>query len=197
MLGPALETNRRELDTAVAQLVEFRLEQAVITGLARQETANLAALRHEIYANFGSPIRAVAEARLRDVPDYEMLLLPSRAKTHGEFLAKAVSLADAAAKHETFLGKAIMRPNFLSELRSAIARYFAMHDSRARHLSRKSAARAGIAAADKAARKVIGLLDGALTPLFRDDPGLLADWKTSCRIHKTPVDPSSTGDITD
>ena len=184
---------RWKLDRAVDQLVACQIEQGTAAGLARQETRALASYRKDLYGRFGSPIRRVAESALRDVPEYPMLFLPSRASTHGSYQAMAMRLAAAAAKYEQVLINHMLPPDFNAQMRDLIDKITTTTESRARHMSRKAAATAGLETADRAARDVMDVLDRVLTPLLAPDPALVADWKSSRRIHKTVVTPRSTG----
>ncbi|SRR5258708_17802358 len=187
---------REELDAAVQQLDAYQTEQGRAIGMAHGETAALKRLREDLYANFGSPIRSVVNARLRHVEEYWTLLLPSRPDRHGDYLAMAVGLIESATKHEQLLINHLLPKDFIAQMQDIVAQISATMASRARHWSRRSAATDGIEAAERTVRKILVSLDCVLVPLL-PNPGLVADWKSSRRIRKTTVNPLSTGGVID
>jgi hypothetical protein len=187
--------HRLEFDDAIAQFEAAHIEQANAEGRARTETRLLKGYRRDLYDRFGSPIRAVAEHLLSDTPEYLALLLPSRPGRHDEYLARAVMLTEAAAKHEQLLIQHMLPADFVAQLRAATLQIATTTASRGRNLSRRSASTAAIKAGDKTLRDALSLFDAVLKPALRDDPGLSAEWASSRKIHHTVVNPLATGSI--
>src|SRR5258708_21942979 len=185
---------RARLDNAATQVASFQVEQAATTGTARGETASLAALRKEFYTKFMRPIASNAKASLRDVGEYPTLTVSSSKLRKGDFQGAAQALADAATKYEKTLLEHGMLPDFLTQMRAAIAQLTAANDARDRNVSRRQAATEGIKNTSKLARGVLVNLDSIIAPAFRHDTSLLAEWKASKRVTtQTPLPPQPTG----
>jgi hypothetical protein len=186
---------RAKLDNATDQLVSYQLEQDNAAGSARGETANQEALQRDINERLLRPIARVARFALRDKPDFDVLVVPSDSMPKRVFVSKLTGLADAAAKYEQTFVENFIPSDFIAQLRVAAAQIEGSGEARARHLSRRNAATAGLVAADKMIRDVVGVLDGALTPMLKSNPAALADWIASKRFQQTVVNPIATGDI--
>ena len=173
------------LDNGVADLEGYQLEQRTSTGLARGMTPILKEKRDGIHTEFGNPIRAIADRSLSNTPEHLTLLLPSRADTHGEFLAMACVLAASAALHEQVFLDHGMRTDFLARLDAAVVDLAKATYDRGRHKARSAAARAGLEAADKEVKDALATMDATMLLVLRKDASLAADWKASRKIHVT------------
>lgn len=176
---------RARLDNGVADLEGYQLEQRTSTGLARGMTPILKEKRNGIHKEFGNPIRSIAGNSLRNTPEYPTLLLPSRADTHGEFLAMACVLAASAAVHEQVFLERGMPPDFLARLDAAVVDLAKATYDRGRHKARSAAARAGLVAADQEVKDALATMDATMLLVLRMDASLMADWKASRKIHAT------------
>src|SRR5258708_16701696 len=127
--------------------------------MAHGETAALKRLREDLYANFGSPIRSVANARLRHVEEYWTLLLPSRPDRHGDYLAMADGLIESATKHEQLLINHLLPKDFIAQMQDIVAHISATMASRARHCTRRSTATTRIEAPQRPVPQILVSLD--------------------------------------
>ena len=176
---------RARLDNGVADLEGYQLEQRTETGLARGMTAVLKEKRDDIHKRFGNAIRANANSSLSHTPEYLTLLLPSRAPTHGDFLAMATVLAASAAVHEQVLLDHGMVPDFLAKLNAAVLDLARATYARGRHKARSVAARAGLEVADREVKDALANMDASMLVVLSKDASLLADWEASRKIHVT------------
>lgn len=176
---------RALLDKAVADLEGYQLEQRTETGLAKGMTAILKEKRKGIHKQFGTPIRSIADNSLSNTPEYLTLLLPSRGRTHGDFLAMAMVLAASAAVHEQVFLEHGMQPDFLAKLNAAIVDLAKATYNRGRHKARSAAAREGLKVADKEVKDALANMDSSMLLVLRRDASLSADWEASRKIHVT------------
>jgi hypothetical protein len=184
-----------QLDEAGTQLVSFQQEQGAAASAAKGETANQAAYRKDFYAKFMRPIARITKARLKNAPEYSLLVVPSRGLRNGDFAGTAQTLVDTAAKYEKDFLAGGMATDFLAQMRAAIAQLTASKAAGDQAVSRRQAATQGIAQASKAARDAIVVLDSAIAPAVKQNASLLADWKASKKIVPTltTLPPQPTG----
>jgi hypothetical protein len=183
-----------QLDEAGTQLATFQQEQSAAASAAKGETANQAAFRKDFYAKFMRSITRITKARLKNAPDHAVLVAPSRGLRNGDFVSAAQTLVDTAAKYETDFLTGGMAPDFLAQMRTAIAQLIASKAAGDQAVSRRQAATQGIAQASLAARDAFVVLDSAIVPVAKQNAALLADWKASKKIvATTTLPPQPTG----
>jgi hypothetical protein len=180
-------------DEAVAKLQAFESVQDKSTGSAKGETATQKRLRREIYADFLGPLRDMAELQKINDP---ALIVDSYIERHGDFDTQVDNAATAADKYPDLLVNYLANPNFVVELRAALAALRASRDSREQLWVSRSGATGGIEAAEKELRERIRALDAALEAKLRNNLPLLANWKVVSRIRKTRTTPRPGGDAT-
>jgi hypothetical protein len=186
VIGDAVTPILRELlDQGVADLEAYQLEQRTATDSAKGMTVVLKQKRDDIHKQFGQGIRSIADNSLSNTPEYLSLLLPSRARTHGDFLAATTVLAAAAAVHEQVLLDHGLHTDFLVRLNAAILDLARATYERGRYRGRKAAARAGLVVADLKEKDALLTMDSNMTHVLRQDASLAADWEASSKIHVT------------
>jgi hypothetical protein len=186
---------RELIEASVAELQAFELEQVAATGSAKGETTVQESLRRDIYVRSLLPIRVIANRALREAAELPVLKVRSRVPRDGEFVTKVIALANAAEKHEAVFIDHGMQPDFLAQLDAALADLMASTERRGRHYGRRSAATAGLKAADKSLKDNLVVADSVLKPILKSDADLLADWVASSKIHKTYVEPARYANI--
>jgi hypothetical protein len=185
---------RGTIDPLIEELAALEQEQKSSISGGVGHTAYLEKLRVEIYENYVNNIGNAARAELRDTPEFPMLVMPSRVPD-SEFVTRVNTLIGGAEKHQAVLIDNGLRVDFIAELRAAVAGLMTASDTRSRLNSRRNAATNGIDAADKAVRGQLGVLDGRLSSMLKQNPALLADWKASSKIHKRPITLLRGGDV--
>jgi hypothetical protein len=175
-------TLRTRLNDAATQLAAFQVEQSTTTGAAKGETANQAVLRKEFFADFMKPIAKIAKGSLKTAPELPVLTVASGKLRNGDFAGAAQSLADAAAKYESTFVSGGLAPDFLTQLRAAIAQLNASKVSRDGNLGQRAAATKGIADSTKTANEVLVVLDSAISKALKGNASLLAGWKSTRKI---------------
>jgi hypothetical protein len=182
------------IDPLIEKLAAFEQEQTSSISGGIGHTAYLEKLRVELYENYVNKIGNAARAELRETSEFPMLVMPFRVPD-SEFVNRVNTMIGVAEKHQAVLIDNGLPVDFLAGLRAAVAELMTATDTRSRLNSRRNAASVGIEAADKAVREQLGVLDGRLSAMLKENPALLADWKASCRIHKRPVTPLRGGSV--
>ena len=192
VVSPAL---RGKLDAAVTQLGQSQLEQDATTAGAIGATAAQNALRSNLFEHFSAPIGRIAKVAFKGQTDLPAMVVLAETVRSKEFIAKVTSQIDAAEPHaQTFIDNGI-RADFVAQVRAAIAELQASAGNKARLLSRRSAASAGLKAADAAVKDNFAVLNGVMGPVLKQDPSLAADWMASKRIKQTVVTPLPAGEV--
>jgi hypothetical protein len=196
-LGAAVPaTLRAQLDDGVAQGTAFQLEQGASTSAAKGETSKQQLIRDDLYARFLHPVEGVAKKKLKgvaSVTEFASLVISSAFRHGNKLLSKATELADAAVKYEKIFVDNGLPADFIAQLKAGLADITASEAARGRQVSRRTAATAGLVAADKAIRATVDSLNRALRPALKKNPPLLADWMASKQIRKLVVTPLPTG----
>lgn len=194
-VGESVATVRALIARNVAASESFQLEQQAAIGQAQGETMVQAQLRRDIYQRFLKPARVIADSFLRESPDRPLLKVRSRVPRDGDFVTQVTALANAAEKHEAVFLAAGVLPDFLAQLDAALGELAKSTETRGRLYSRRSAATAGLKAADKALRDHLFTATSVLRGVLATKPDVLADWMASSAIHHAPVEPSRSATI--
>jgi hypothetical protein len=181
---------RTLIEQRVAELQAFQLEQEISIGSAKGETVVQENARREIYERFLCPIRGIADRMLREKPELPLLKVRSRVPRDGDFITKVITFANAAEKHEAAILNAGMPADFLAQLDAWLGALTRSTETRARLHSRRSAATAGLKAADRGLRDNLSIATSQMKTILKSDSALLADWMASSTIHKPYVEPA-------
>src|SRR5215471_5669668 len=100
VVGPTIASSRKSLDDVVAQLSAHATVQESGNIASRGETARQRVLRSSLRRDHMRPIAEVAKQKLRDVPEFGALTMPSVNASSARLVARALAMADAAQKHE-------------------------------------------------------------------------------------------------
>lgn len=184
---------RAKLDAAVQQLSTAAAAQESAAGSAKAATVNLKAQRVALYDNFLAHIASVARSALKGSGDVGVLVVQVDDERTAGFLDKASAAADAAEKHQAEFVAHGFAPDFVTQLRAAIAQIVATKVTQQTQATNRTLASRAIRDADTAIRQAIGLIDTALRPMLKKDPALKAGWEASKLIHQTTVTPLPTG----
>jgi hypothetical protein len=196
LIGDLVRTKlRQELDDAVAKFAAFQLEQGTAHRAASIQTVLLTASRRNLYELYLRRIRAIAQLKVREVPELQTFVVPVGQLRNGEFLERAEAAAVSAATFEQLLIDGGMPGTFLPEMNGAIAELRDMVSQRNNHLVRRSAATAGIDQVGRAIRDIVKVLDTILSPALKSDSSALAGWKAARRFHQTAVTPLPGGAV--
>jgi hypothetical protein len=162
-LGKAVPSSlRAQLDRAVSEFAAHQLEQRAAQEMGRCETANRAAYRRDVYVRFIRPIGGIANHTLRSVSEFRALVMPAAPGRCHDFVVKATILADVAEKYEEVFRCYGMPAGFVDQLRAVLAQITTSTAASARYKGRRVAATAGLKAADKSVRGIMGVMNSVL-----------------------------------
>ena len=180
---------RSELDTVVTELGAAAGDQAGGLVNARGETAKQRTLRLALRLNHMQPIASVAKLKLRTVPNFESLTMPSVNVRVAGLIAHALGMADAAQPYVQVFIDAGLPSDFLTTLTAAAAAVQASVDTRAKSLGKRANATGSLKELARRARTVYKALNDFVVPILSADvahSGLLAEWRTTRRITLRP-----------
>ena len=184
---------RKKLRTALAGVSAHAEGQAGHGLLAKGTTQKYFALRAALLRDHMSPIAGIATAELPNTPEIAPLRMPKgRTSAEKVFLA-AKAMSTAAQPFSQVFIDAGLAPDFLVQLDAAADAMLALVDLRAQTQGRRTGATKGMTDHLRQGRKAIGALDRMLTSALKDDPALLANWKTLKRVRRST---SSDGTVT-
>jgi hypothetical protein len=149
---------RAQLDAAVNELAACQLEQRRAQDMARTETAIRAAYRRDVYDRFLSPIGGIAKHSLGSVSELRALVMPAAPGRCDNFVTRATILADAVEPYKEVFMTYGMPAGFVDQLRTAIGQIATSTAASAHNKQRQVAATAGLKAADKSVRSIMGVM---------------------------------------
>ena len=175
---------RKELDTVTAELSDSAGVQATGQITATGESANQRILRLALRDHM-QRIAAVAALRLKDVPQFASLTMPSSHASVRSLIAHATAMGNAAQVYqETFLD-AGLQPDFIATLGAAAMALAASRDVRANARGKRSNATGALKQASTRARHVLKALNPIVVHALSADSanaGLLAEWKAARHV---------------
>jgi hypothetical protein len=178
-------TLRDRFDAAVEELAAHQLEQELAQAMARCETANLAALRRDLYYCFLRPIGRIAGTVLRSAPEYRSLVMPASSCSARHFLKSVIRLVAAAEAYAALFVNHGMPDDLIDRLHAALAQLAQSAEARERHRRRQIEATHGLREGSRAVRRLVDLIDCVLAPKIKRDQTLLATWISSRRSTAT------------
>lgn len=179
---------REHIDEVAAELEAMARQQEGGHMNARGETARQRQLR-EVLRRHMRPIAAVAEARLRDVPQFTSLRMPDRRLQGTAIVAAANGMADAALPYVEVLRQSGLHEQFIERLREAADRLSASLDQRRVSQTARTGATQGLADAERRGRQALKILDALVTLAIGDDEVLMRGWSSSRRVQGKPGRP--------
>lgn len=180
---------RLELDTVVNALGSDADSQATGRAIARGESANQRALRLALRLNHMRPIAAIAKLRLRTVPNFAALTMPSPRLTGKSLVAHATGMAGAAKPYQQVFVDGGLPADFLAKFADATAAVETSIVTRATARGQQSQATGSLKQLETRARRVFAALNDLVVPIVSADVahgGLLAEWNSVRRVSLKP-----------
>ena len=180
---------RAELDTVVTALGNDVGLQATGRTTARGESANQRTLRLALRLNHMRPIASMAKLRLRTVPNFAALTLPSPHLTGKSLVAHATGMGGAAKPYEQVFVDGGLPADFLDRLSAATAAVEASLVTRATARGQQSQATGSLKQLEIRGRRLFRALNDLVVPVLSADvahSGLLAEWKSVRRVALKP-----------
>ena len=143
-VGPNVASSRKSLDDVVTQLSAHATAQESGNIASRGETARQRVLRSSLRRDHMRPIAEVAKQKLRDVPEFHALTMPSTNATSAQLVARASAMADAGQLHEQVFKDVGLPNDFVADLRSMAGEVAKSIDDRKQHIGKRSGATADI-----------------------------------------------------
>jgi hypothetical protein len=175
---------RKELDGVITELTDCAGTQATGQIAATGESSNQRILRLALRDHMHR-IAVVAALRLRDVPQFASLKMPSTHASAQTLIAHATAMGNTAQIYaQTFLDAGLV-PDFLTTLSAAAAALSASSDVRATARGKRVNATGKLVTAASRARHVLRALDPIVVHALSTDPanaGLLAEWRAARHV---------------
>ena len=178
--------SRTRLDQGVAAMQAHAVGQIVGRIGAVGETRNQLVLRTLIRGTYMRPIAEIASACLADVPQFAELHTPRGNLIGARFIAAGRAMADAATPYLGVLTNAGPPASILDELRAALDRLQESVGERHGHSQARSLATQSLDQGERAIRRSVRALDGAVRHALSSQPDLLAVWQQQKRYPRRP-----------
>ena len=180
---------RQELDQLVKDMGVHESTQAISTLNAKGQTAQLAALRHDLVEEHMRPVATIAAAHLRTVPNFQAMQVPRSSVKVAVLVQDAIAMAEAARPYQQVFVANGRAADFADALVAAAGAVRASIDARAQNIGNRAGARQGLTATATRAIAVVRLLDAQIKRALVDDPTALAAWQSAKRIGRGKVVP--------
>jgi hypothetical protein len=181
---------RHRLDAIMVDLHEFVADQAGSTIEAQGATRRLHAMRRVLVQDHMAPIASIARAELGSTPEMSAFRLLRGTPSVPKLAAAAKGMGEAARPHAAVFIQAGLPHDFIARLIAAADAVVEAETRREQCRGRVSGATTGIANRLGAGRRVVDVLDNFVRTATRDDPGLLADWRSVRAVHARTGRPS-------
>ncbi len=185
-LSPVNTSTRTQLDDVVTQLSTLAITQDGGARGSKGETARQHALQLALRRNYMAPIAELARLKLREVPEFAALTLPSADVNPQRLVAAAYAMADAASTHAPVLVGNGLPATFADDLRAAAA---ALSDSvleRSKYQGSRVGATAGLIAEEKRGRSLLKVLNALIMAHVGNDAQVMAEWTVAKAVRRKP-----------
>lgn len=179
---------RAHIDEVAAELEAMARQQEGGLMKARGETARQRELR-ELLRRHMRPIAAVAEARLREVPQFTSLRMPDRRLQGTAIVVAARGMAEAALPYVEEFRQSGLHEQFIERLRQAADALSASLDKRRVSQTARTGATQGLADAERRGRQALKIMDALVTLAIGDNEVLMRGWDMSRRVQLKPGRP--------
>lgn len=189
--APALGTidesgARKELDQAVLDLTGHANVQDSSARKGMGETRQSRSLRRTLYRRMRQVAR-VAVSKLQGVTEYAALQMPAANARISDVLARAGTMADAAAVHASVFTDAGLPADFVTQLRAAASAIEATLGDRSESGTTRVTATQGTRSASRRGRHAVKVLDSLIRLHLAEDDDLVSGWKSAKRFRAVPV----------
>jgi hypothetical protein len=173
---------RQKLDAVTAELDTFAADQAGHVLVAKGTIQKQGALRRALLRDHMTPIAGVARAELSHTPEIASLLMPKGNSSAGKLALHSTAMAHAATPFREVFTRAGLPKDFVEQLLAASDALVESFRQRSQARAMRAGATRGLGAKLSEGRKIVRAIDGFVTSALRDDPALLADWKSVQRV---------------
>jgi hypothetical protein len=182
---------RKILDDVVGKLSAHAADQTTTKRVAAAEAAKERVLRNA-KLNHMRPVATVANAQLRQVPDFVALKMPPRNATSRTLISWAAAMKTAAGEYaDAFVG-AGLPADFLDQLQAAADALGNSLTNRTSNGAAQRGATIGLDAEATRGRQAVKVLDSLVEPLIQGNLALLGQWTAAKRFGGKVSAPTST-----
>jgi hypothetical protein len=183
LAGPGFTAAIIWFDALLARATEHSALQQEGIATERGATVKRAELRSLLRESLLRHLSGVALVAARERPEFgELFVLPAANLNHYSFVTAVGRMLAAAEENREFLTSKGLGEGVLDDIRKALTELEAVdatsRTARANHVG----ARADLDAVASEISDQVKLLDGAVRYRFRDDPELLAAWKSARNV---------------
>ncbi|HEY2163912.1 MAG TPA: hypothetical protein VGH04_07980 [Gemmatimonadaceae bacterium] len=183
---------RKILDDVVDRLSGHAADQTTTKRTAAAEAAKERVLRNALKLNHLRPIATVANAQLRQVPEFAALKMPPKNATSRTLITWAAAMRAAAIDYtDAFVG-AGLPADFIDQLASAADTLSNSLTSRTSNGAAQRGATIGLDAEATRGRQAVKVLDSLVEPLIQGNLALLAQWTAAKRFGGKASAPTNT-----
>jgi hypothetical protein len=174
---------RKRLDALLVEL-ETRVGDQSGNALAAQgATRKHQSLRDALIRDHMAPIAKIAAAEL-PTPELQVFKMPKGTPSIEKLRSAALGMAEAAAPYAEVFVSAGLTPGFLDRLVAAANATVTSVTGRNLHRQDRVGATKGLKSTLTEARKKVRALDALVKSALKDEPALLAAWRTARRVQK-------------
>jgi hypothetical protein len=175
---------RKKLDALVIELEGHVGAQSGSVLAAKGATQKHLALREALLRDHMAKIAGIAAAELPMIPELEVFKMPKGEPSIERLRSAAMGMAKAAAPYADVLVTGGLSPNFIDQLVAAADATVVSVGTRKQNRVGGVAATEGLKKTLSKARTRVHALDALVKSALKDDPSMLAAWRTAKRVEK-------------
>lgn len=180
--NPALGTQVEALDGIVSRLSAHVIAQDTAYAQSLLISKDETEKRREVLMLHMAPIAQVARALRGTVPGIGVLVMPKGNVPTPEIISAATAMAEKAETYKDVLVESGLPADCIEQLQQVAAALKASLDGRGLARASRVAATRGVASELVLGRRVVAIIDAALTRLIHSEPAKQAEWEQLKRV---------------
>lgn len=184
LAGIANGVQRQKLDALVIELEGHVGAQSGSALAAKGATQKHQALREALLRDHMAKVAGIAAAELPGIPELEVFKMPKGAPSIERLRSAAMGMAQAAAPYADVFVAGGLSPDFIDQLVAAANATVVSVGTRKQNRVGGVAATEGLKKTLSNARKRVHALDALVKSALKDNPSMLAAWRTAKRVEK-------------
>jgi hypothetical protein len=180
--SPALATQLNALNGIVQRATEFAAEQDTQLAQSLLVSKDEREQRREVLSHHMASIAKVARALRGTIPGIGVLSMPKGNIQSAALITQAVVMARKAEVYSSVLVEHGLPTDFAKQLEDSAASLKGSLDARGKARGARAGATRGLESELALGRRVIEIMDAALTRVLRREPARFAEWKSVRRV---------------
>ena len=180
--SPALATQLDALNGIVTRATEFAAEQDTQAAQSLLVSKDEREQRREVLSHHMASIAKVAKALRGQVPGIGVLTMPKGNIQSASLITAATVMARKAEVYASVMVEHGLPTDFVRQLENAATKLKDSLDARGRARGARTGATRGLEAELALGRRVIDIMDVAVTRILRSQPARIAEWKNVKRV---------------